>query len=1127
MAITAHFGADFAAFKTAVDQADLKLKGFQEDAAKVQASLNRVGDAFSGRKIIQDATLAAKAIEEIGGVSKLTASEAQRMNALFTEAAAKAKALGGGGAAAFRDLADATQQGSSWVQTLGKDILTTAAGFVTAQAVIAGIKTGVRAFADEVVYLTMHGSAVSDVTANFEHLAAQSGRLGSTLVGELRTGTHATISDFELIKLATQDLAAGLNLTDQQFGTLAKGAFALAQATGTDVKTALDTMNDAMLTGRTRALALLTGKIDLEKAETAFARSLNTTRDHLSEEGKLEAARVAILDAVSGATSRLGVQIDGLDERVQQAQAAWANFHNELSKVVAESPVLAAAFDAVSAELTNAFGVDKKDLIVRLAAEIDRLAIAMVDFAKIGVMALGDLYKTWLLFEQIIVNTQVDIANLRRLWILWQQAAMLASGDFANWERLEKQLKAIGAEMEGRHRDAAALTTQMNDADGVTGKWVRSLDEIQAKMRAAQAGHHDFGASMDALAVATSGAAKANTGLGATTGPTGSGLVKEGAAARGAAKDVKDFGDAMDRLIKQSEASGFTFAEVPKETKDFGSAMDALVESTSKGTFEFAKVTAQAADFGSAMEDLIQKAEASGFAMVDAGTKAGTGYVDGIKSATARIPDILIHAFTGGGGLLGAAKAIGVDLADAIVTPIIKKLAEAGKQAATLAIGAGGAGASAVGGAVGGGTGALVGGLASQIGGAAVAASGLGAAMTGAGIAGTVALGAMTFGIGAAAVGVVMLAKHFMGVSKAVKEVRAASDEFTKSLGGILTAQQQLEVATLVAAGNSAKWAQQIVGVRQAYLQAGASSEMAFSKAEEWSRKLFEAEKKGAGAVALVIAQLNAELAQMSDEARKATEETNQAAAAAKALADELDSAVKSWGGDDLFHQVELAATAIEKIGGITHLTADEQKRLADLLDKAIEKYKAMGQDVPPALLALLRGLNAIGVATDHITEATKKAITEMLKLRGFSGGSGGEGTSETRNESDLLKGLSPDEAKNAYLNVIANPGSTDQDWNRVKSQYGFHTGGVVLPFKIPRAHAGLAVDERMIIAQTGEGILSRRGMAALSRLNSGQADGGGINISIGSINCNATEAEIADAVISEMRRKGVRFRAA
>ncbi len=60
-----------------------------------------------------------------------------------------------------------------------------------------------------------------------------------------------------------------------------------------------------------------------------------------------------------------------------------------------------------------------------------------------------------------------------------------------------------------------------------------------------------------------------------------------------------------------------------------------------------------------------------------------------------------------------------------------------------------------------------------------------------------------------------------------------------------------------------------------------------------------------------------------------------------------------------------------------------------------------------------------------------------------------------------------------------------------------FHTGGMI------RAHEGLAVDEVPIKAQTGEGILSRRGMRALggeenlSRLNQGESGGSNITINI------------------------------
>lgn len=92
--LTAHFTADFSNFKTAVDQAETKLRSFQTDANKVQASLGRIGDSFSGRKILQEATLATKAVNDMGGATRLTANEQARLNAQVTEAIAKYTALG-------------------------------------------------------------------------------------------------------------------------------------------------------------------------------------------------------------------------------------------------------------------------------------------------------------------------------------------------------------------------------------------------------------------------------------------------------------------------------------------------------------------------------------------------------------------------------------------------------------------------------------------------------------------------------------------------------------------------------------------------------------------------------------------------------------------------------------------------------------------------------------------------------------------------------------------------------------------------------------------------------------------------------------------------------------------------
>jgi hypothetical protein len=94
VAITGRFEADFQSFYAAVDKAEAKLTDFQSGAGKVETSLNRMVDSFSGRRLIQEATLSAEAIERIGGVSKLTEDELQKVASKASDAVAKLKAMG-------------------------------------------------------------------------------------------------------------------------------------------------------------------------------------------------------------------------------------------------------------------------------------------------------------------------------------------------------------------------------------------------------------------------------------------------------------------------------------------------------------------------------------------------------------------------------------------------------------------------------------------------------------------------------------------------------------------------------------------------------------------------------------------------------------------------------------------------------------------------------------------------------------------------------------------------------------------------------------------------------------------------------------------------------------------------
>jgi hypothetical protein len=94
MPITGTFLADFTQFNTAVQGAEVQLRSFESNSSKVASSLSRMTDQFSGRRIIQEATLMAEAIERIGGAAHLTDAELARVAVTAAEAANKMRAIG-------------------------------------------------------------------------------------------------------------------------------------------------------------------------------------------------------------------------------------------------------------------------------------------------------------------------------------------------------------------------------------------------------------------------------------------------------------------------------------------------------------------------------------------------------------------------------------------------------------------------------------------------------------------------------------------------------------------------------------------------------------------------------------------------------------------------------------------------------------------------------------------------------------------------------------------------------------------------------------------------------------------------------------------------------------------------
>ena len=92
--ISAKFVANFDSFYGAVQKAEQQLVDLSDGADTAAKRLDRMVTTFSGRKLVQDAVLAAEAVERIGGASKLTEAELQRVATQAKAAADKLRAMG-------------------------------------------------------------------------------------------------------------------------------------------------------------------------------------------------------------------------------------------------------------------------------------------------------------------------------------------------------------------------------------------------------------------------------------------------------------------------------------------------------------------------------------------------------------------------------------------------------------------------------------------------------------------------------------------------------------------------------------------------------------------------------------------------------------------------------------------------------------------------------------------------------------------------------------------------------------------------------------------------------------------------------------------------------------------------
>lgn len=232
--LTGTFSADFSAFVDAVTKADVQLRGFDDNASKVQSSLTKMANSLSGTSIVQQATLMAEAIDRVGGISTLTESELAKIGVVAQEAAAKLVAMGQDVPPGIQKIVDVTKQvNASHVDLLGT-LTNVAAAFGVVYSVQGAVSflEGIAREAQSLQVLSAQTQisvedlqVLSNATREFGVSGDELGRALFQLSQRIAGGDQSVATAYHLMGLSIDDVKSkdALDLfitTERGLGTL-------------------------------------------------------------------------------------------------------------------------------------------------------------------------------------------------------------------------------------------------------------------------------------------------------------------------------------------------------------------------------------------------------------------------------------------------------------------------------------------------------------------------------------------------------------------------------------------------------------------------------------------------------------------------------------------------------------------------------------------------------------------------------------------------------------------------------------------------------------------------------------------------------------------------------------------
>lgn len=303
MPLTATFAADLSQFTRSLSQAQVELQVFDRATRTATRNLTRELENFSGQKVAAEAARMVEAVERVGGASKLTVAEQQRVNRVLEEATEKFRRLGIEAPKAMLDLAAATRQAERPLISVS-NILTGMVAGATA-AVTSRLLSAGQALVGFGVESLARGAQITALRHSFDNLSGGVEQSTATLQA-MRKGSVGLVADLELLQAGNKAMLLGLGLSSREMGELARTATVLGRAMGQDATKSLDDLITAL--GRSSPLILdnLGLSVKLGEANEKYAEAIGKTVSQLTEAEKKQAFQNAALEAARAKVAELG-----------------------------------------------------------------------------------------------------------------------------------------------------------------------------------------------------------------------------------------------------------------------------------------------------------------------------------------------------------------------------------------------------------------------------------------------------------------------------------------------------------------------------------------------------------------------------------------------------------------------------------------------------------------------------------------------------------------------------------------------------------------------------------------------------------------------------------------------------